>query len=73
MRGDYKKSQERRLYGVGEGAEMLGISIWTLRQWAYAGRCASVKLGSRLMIPAEELDRLIADGKRARAAETVLA
>jgi excisionase family DNA binding protein len=48
-----------RLIGVADFADQLGISVWTARAWAYEGRIASVKIGSRLQIPYEELDRLI--------------
>jgi excisionase family DNA binding protein len=39
-----------RLVSVGQAAERLGLSIWTLRNWAYAGKIASCKLGARLLI-----------------------
>jgi hypothetical protein len=45
-----------------------GISSWTWRSWAYSGKCASVKAGSgkraRLLIPASEVERIMADGLR---------
>ncbi len=56
----------KRLAGVSEGAEYLGISIWTLRTWCYRGRCTSVKMGDRLMIEYAELDRMIAEASRPR-------
>jgi hypothetical protein len=34
------------------------------RLWAYRGKVASAKLGSRLMIPTSELDRIIAENLR---------
>jgi excisionase family DNA binding protein len=48
-----------RLLGVQDFANELGVSVWTARTWAYEGRIASVKIGSRLKIPYGELDRLI--------------
>jgi excisionase family DNA binding protein len=60
------ESSERELYGVEEFSRRLGISIWTARNWAYRGRVSSVKLGSRLLIPASEVSRLIAEGLRPR-------
>lgn len=59
-----KQKVETRLVGVDKAAEMTGISVWTWRRWCYAGRCASVKLGRRLLIPVSELDRLISAGTR---------
>jgi len=53
-----------RLLTVKNFAIEAGLSIWTIRQWAYNGRISSAKLGARLMIPATELDRLIAENLR---------
>jgi hypothetical protein len=38
------------LMRISEFAHKLGISIWTARSWAYAGKIASVKLGSLLQV-----------------------
>ncbi|TCK75876.1 helix-turn-helix domain-containing protein [Acidipila rosea] len=51
---------------VQQGAERLNVSVWTLRSWAYAGRIASHKFGSRLMISRQELDRIIRESERPR-------
>lgn len=56
----------RQLLGVVEAADELGLSHWTLRAWAYSGRISSNKLGSRLMIPRSEIDRIIAESERPR-------
>lgn len=56
----------RKLLGVVEAAEELGLSHWTLRSWAYSGRLASHKLGTRLMIPRTEIDRIVAESERPR-------
>ncbi len=45
-------------------AQRLGLSVWTVRQYAYRGRVASVKLGTRLLIPEPELARLISENMR---------
>jgi excisionase family DNA binding protein len=50
-------------------AALVGLSIWTIRQWAYSGKISSAKLGSRLMIPATELDRLMEETMRPRQEE----
>jgi hypothetical protein len=42
----------------------IGLSVWTIRQWAYRGKVASAKLGSRLIIPTSDLDRIIAENLR---------
>jgi hypothetical protein len=54
----------QRLLSIKDFAASIGISVWTVRGWAYRGRIASVKLGARLMIPTTELDRLIEENLR---------
>ena len=49
----------QKLQSIKDFAASIGISVWTVRGWAYRGRIASIKLGARLMIPTTELDRLI--------------
>ncbi len=53
-----------RLQSVKDFAACLGLSVWTVRGWAYRGRVASIKLGARMMIPTTELDRLISENLR---------
>ncbi len=56
-----------KLIDLKSASERLGgLSIWTLRAWAYSGRIASVKVSTRLLIPVEEIDRLITEGTRPR-------
>ena len=55
-----------QLIGVVDGAKKLGISMWTLRAYAYKGTVASVKIGTRLMFEESELDRYIAENTRPR-------
>jgi hypothetical protein len=54
----------QRLLGIKDFAASIGISVWTVRGWAYRGRIASVKLGARMMIPTTELDRLLEENLR---------
>jgi excisionase family DNA binding protein len=56
----------QRLLSVKDFGALLGVSLWTVRGWAYKGRVASVKLGARMMIPTTELDRLIEENLRPR-------
>jgi excisionase family DNA binding protein len=53
---------------VAEAEDMTGISRWTWRRWAYDGRIASTKLGTRLLVPIAEIERLVAEGTRLRRA-----
>jgi len=57
-------SPSQRLLSVKDFAALLGLSVWTVRGWAYKGRVASVKLGVRMMIPTTELDRLTTENLR---------
>jgi hypothetical protein len=50
-----------------QGAEtMTGRSRWSWRRDAYAGKIASVKLGTKLLIPIAEIRRVIAENTRPR-------
>jgi excisionase family DNA binding protein len=50
--------------GVAEAEARTSISRWTWRRWAYSGKVSSVKLGKRLLIPASEISRLVAENTR---------
>jgi excisionase family DNA binding protein len=55
---------QKEYLGVEQAGLVTGMSPWTWRRWAYAGKVASVKLGNRLLIPRSEIDRLIAENLR---------
>jgi hypothetical protein len=57
---------QSKLTTVKKFAETIGLSPWTIRHYAYTGRVASVKLGTRLLIPVSEIDRLIEENMRPR-------
>ena len=57
---------QHKLLTVQEAAQTLNLSVWTLRSWAYAGRISSHKLGKRLMVSQDELDRILAETERPR-------
>lgn len=57
---------EKRLLSVYECEEISGISSWSWRRWAYKGLVASVKISTRLMIEASEVDRVISENRRPR-------
>jgi hypothetical protein len=54
----------REFVSFKEAKEITGISDWTWREWAELGKCASVKLGHRVLIPVSELKRLLSEGLR---------
>jgi excisionase family DNA binding protein len=49
----------RKLMEVPAVREVTGLKDGTIRAWANARRIASVKLGRRLLIPADEVEKLI--------------
>lgn len=51
---------------VSAGQRLGGLSHWTLRAWAAAGKIATVKVGSRVLVPLGEIERIIAAGYRPR-------
>lgn len=59
-----KKSLKAEYLSVVDAEIISGLSRWTWRAWAYSGRIASVKVGRRLLIPATEIHRIIAEGTR---------
>lgn len=50
-----------RLLSVEQAANVLGISVWTVRKWICDGKIKSAKLGSRRMIPMSVLKKFIND------------
>jgi excisionase family DNA binding protein len=54
------------LIPIKEAAKRLGVSVWTLRKKAYEGDVSSVKIGAKLLIPENEITRLIQEGTRPR-------
>jgi hypothetical protein len=64
-RGERREKQmhgTQRLRTFYEAAERTGVSYWTLWRGAEAGFFKTVYLGSRRMIPEEELERIIEYG-----------
>jgi excisionase family DNA binding protein len=51
------------LKNVNQAAELLGISPWTVRAWIREGKLVPVRLGRRVLLTEEELERLIALGQ----------
>jgi excisionase family DNA binding protein len=60
-----------RLLSVEEAArELGGISKYTVQAWLSAGKLRRTKVGSRTMIRESELERVIVDGGKSRAARS---
>jgi len=61
-----KAKIERKFLSVTEAAAMTGVSRWTWRRWGVNGRIATTKMGTRVLIPIEEIDRMASEGMRPR-------
>lgn len=59
---------EKRLANLEECAAATGLSTFWWRRKAKNGEVESVKMGTRLMIPVSEIDRIIAENTRPRVA-----
>jgi hypothetical protein len=62
---------EPKFVSVKIARDITGISDWTWRDWIEIGKCASVKIGGRLLVPVSEIQRMCASGTRVR--ETIRA
>ncbi len=62
---------EPELVSVQAAEVMTGRSKWSWRRDAYSGKIASVKLGTRLLIPVSEIRRVVAEGMRPRIASRI--
>jgi Helix-turn-helix domain len=59
----------RQHVGVDQAEQLTGLSRWSWRRMAYDGRITSTKVGTRLLIPVDEIQRVLAEGTRPRAVE----
>jgi excisionase family DNA binding protein len=50
----------KALRSVEEAAELLGISKWTVRAYIREGKLRPVRLGRRVLVAEEELERFVA-------------
>ena len=58
-----------RAYSLEQAAELLTLSVWTLRKWITKKRIVSCKLGSRRVIPASEITRILQESRVEREPE----
>jgi excisionase family DNA binding protein len=55
--------EHRLALGLKEAAEAVGLSHWTIRKFIREGKLRSVRLGKRVLVEPEELQRLIEQGR----------
>ena len=59
---------------IGRAAEMLGVTVDTIRRWADEGKIESVRSpGGQRLIPIEDVTRLIAERRRAATDRPIVA
>ena len=59
---------------IGRAAEMLGVTVDTIRRWADSGRLRSVRSdGGQRLIPIDEVTRLIQERRRATTDRPIVA
>ncbi len=59
---------------IGRAAEMLGVSVDTLRRWAAAGTLRSERsAGGQRLVPLDEVARLVGERRRAAADRPIVA
>jgi predicted site-specific integrase-resolvase len=59
---------QRRALRLATFAECLDISISLARQWMRCGRIETFKLGKLVMVPASEVDRILAENSKQKIA-----
>jgi excisionase family DNA binding protein len=52
----------QNLRGVPEVAQILGVSVFTVRRLIDAGHIRAVNVASRRMVPSSEVDRILLQG-----------
>ena len=54
----------KALKSVEEAAALLGISKWTVRGYIRQGKLNAVRLGRRVLLTEDELEKLVDQGKK---------
>jgi excisionase family DNA binding protein len=55
-------AMEKQLFSIQQSAEVLSISPWTVRLYVKRGLIPSVKIGTRRLIRASDIDRMVSEG-----------
>lgn len=56
--------EQLQLISLDSAAGLLGLSIWTLRQWAQAGKITSYKLGRRRLVAFSDIEALVSQARQ---------
>ena len=59
------------LFSVAKAADVLGISIWTVRAYLRNGKLIPVRIGRRVLLEEAELERFITEAKSVSHSETL--
>ncbi len=60
------ESDRARTIRIGQAAELLGVSIDTIRRWEEDGRLTTIRTdGGQRLVPISEISRLMGDRRRA--------
>ena len=54
---------EQLAMGLRQAAEAVGLSHWTLRSYIRQGKIRAVRIGRRILVEPEELQRLVEEGR----------
>jgi molybdopterin-binding protein len=61
-----KRTTDPEPIRIGQAAEMLGVSVETVRRWETEGRLTTIRSsGGQRLVPLRELSRLLADRRQA--------
>lgn len=61
---------EKRLYSLNEAGSVLGVSPWSLRRHIADGRISPTRIGRRVLLTSEALDRIAKQGLPSLATRT---
>jgi hypothetical protein len=57
------ETETRKLHSLPDAAQQLGgISVWTLRKHVFRGNVAVTRIGRRVLVASEEIERIRRDG-----------